>query len=122
MGDTHGRVGRVNTLAALTGRTVDVDADILLVDADRLDLVRLRVDEHAGRGGLDAALGFGNRHALDAVYAALEFEDGPGAVARRGLGLEGDGHVLHAAQVGFVEAEDLPREAGLIGEALVHAG
>ena len=50
-------------------RTGDVDAQIGLVDLHLLDLVGLRVDQHAGGRGVHAPLGFGDGHALHAVHA-----------------------------------------------------
>ena len=62
------------------GRAVDVD---LRGRSGRPDVDVLGLGQHRdGRGrGVDAPLGLGRRHALDAVRAALELEDRVGAVA-----------------------------------------
>src|SRR5699024_7506578 len=106
VGDADRGVGGVHALAALTGGTVNIHTDILLVDLDILDLVRLWVDQHTGGGGLHAPLGLGHRHALHSVDAALQLEVGPCSVAGGLLGAVGHGHVLDPAQVGLVEAQD----------------
>ena len=62
------------------GRAVDVDLEVVRVDLD-VDLLGLREHRHRRRGGVDAALGLGLGHALDAVRAALELEHRVGAVA-----------------------------------------
>jgi hypothetical protein len=69
VGDPHRRVGRVHALAAGAGRAVDVDLQVVVVD---LDLHVFRLGHHRDRGGrgVDAALRFGLRDALDAVCAA----------------------------------------------------
>ena len=67
-------------LAAGPGRAVDVDAQVVRVDLD-LDLLGLGRDQHAGGGGVDAALRLGGRHPLHAVHAALVLQPGPDALA-----------------------------------------
>ena len=87
-----------------------------------LDLLGLGQHEDAGRGGVDAALGLGDRHPLHAVHAALELQPRPGAVA----GLDGaprldrDRDVLVAAEVGLVAVEHLGPPAATLGVAQVH--
>src|SRR5690606_5917908 len=73
MRDAHGRVRRVDALAARPARAHDVDAQILVPDLD-VDLFGLghHGDRH-GRG-VDAALALGRGHALDAVDALLVLE------------------------------------------------
>jgi hypothetical protein len=68
------------------------------------------------------ALGFGDRHALHAVYAALELQPRPHAVGGIALAGDGDGGVLVAAQIRprFVEHGDRP--AVPFGVPDVHAG
>ena len=59
-------------------RAVDVDPQVVGVDGD-LDLLGLGHHQHAGGGGVDAALALGDGHALHAVHPALVLEPGPGA-------------------------------------------
>ena len=80
VGDAHGGVSGVHALSTLTGGTVDIDAQILVIDLHVFHLIRLWVDQHASRGGLNAALGFRHGNALHAVHAALELELGPRAI------------------------------------------
>ena len=61
------------------GRAEDVDAQVVRVDLD-VDLLGLRQHEHAGGGGVDAALRLGGRHPLHAVHAALELQPRPDAL------------------------------------------
>ena len=56
------------------------------VDLD-LDLLGLGHDQHAGRRGVDAALGLGHRHPLHPVHAALVLQPGPDALAGLGVPL-----------------------------------
>ena len=72
--DAHGRVGLVDVLAAGAGGAVGVDAQIRRIDLDLLHLVELRQDGDRHRGGVDAALRFGRRHALHAMRAGLELQ------------------------------------------------
>ena len=76
-------------MAAFAGGSVDVDADVFVVDFNGGDFVGFGVDEDPGGGGLDSTLGFGDGYALYSVYAAFEFEDAPGAVAGRLFGSGG---------------------------------
>ena len=62
------------------GGAVDVDPQVVRVDLD-LDLLGLGRDQHAGGGGVDAALRLGGRHPLHAVHAALVLQPGPHALA-----------------------------------------
>ena len=82
-------------LAARALRAIDVDAQILVVDLD-VDIFGLRQHRHGGRRGVDAALRFGDRHALHAMHAAFEFQlgvDAPAVHFQRG--------VLDAAEIAF---------------------
>ena len=121
MRDSHRGVRRVDALAALTRRTVDVDSQIGFVDLDRFDLFGLGVDEHAGRRCVHAALRLGDRHALHAMHSALELEPRPHTVGRVALAPDRQGRVLVAAEVrdGLVEHRDSP--AVPLGVSDVHA-
>ena len=78
--DAHRRVGRVDALAAVTGRAVDIDPQIVVVDLD-VDLLGFRQHRDARRAGVDSALAFRHRHALHAMDAALVAEVAVGALA-----------------------------------------
>jgi hypothetical protein len=80
VGDPHRGVGGVDALAAGARGAEDVDPQVVRVDLD-VDLLGLGQHQHAGRGGVDAALRLGDRHPLHAVHAALELQPGPHAVA-----------------------------------------
>jgi hypothetical protein len=47
--DPHGGIGDVDVLAARAARSVRVDAQILLLDADVDVIGQLRPDEHRGK-------------------------------------------------------------------------
>jgi hypothetical protein len=102
VGDAHGRVGRVDGLAAGAGRAVHVDLEVVRIDLD-LDLLGLRQHRHGGGGGVDAALRLGGRHALHAVRATLVLEPRERAVAAH---LEGVRAVGGVQRLGL-EAEPL---------------
>ncbi len=79
-------------------------------------------DQHAGRRGVDAALGLGRRHPLDPVHAALPLEPRPHAVPALGyaLGLDRDRDVLEPAEVGLLAVEHLGDPAVPFGVPQVH--
>ena len=93
------------------------------VDLELAGVVGLRHDEDAGRGGVDTPLGLGDRDALDAVDAALVLQVRPHPVLglHRSAGLDGQPHVLVAAQVGVGGIEDLDAPPLTLGVAGVHA-
>src|SRR5690606_30125100 len=74
VGDAYRRVGLVDVLAAGAGGTESVDPQVRRVDLHRLAFLLDRDDRHRRRGGVDAALRLGLRHALDAVGARFELE------------------------------------------------
>ena len=114
VGDAHGRVGRVDALAAGPGRAVDVDLEVVLGDLD-LDLLDLGHHGDGRRRGVDPPLRLGLGHALDAVGAALVLVDGERAVA-----LDGEHDLLEPARLALVRREDLGLEAAALGVAGQH--
>ncbi|GMA36659.1 hypothetical protein GCM10025876_28630 [Demequina litorisediminis] len=122
MSQAHCGVRGVDGLTAGARRAVDVDADVVHVEFEVLDLLGLRVHEHAGSGGVNAALRLGRGHALDAVDAALVLEVRPHAVLglHGTLGLHGHGDVLVAAHVRLGGLEDLGLPALGLGVLQVH--
>ena len=123
MGDTHGGVRRVDRLAAGAAGAVDVDAQVARVDDDLVVILDLGHDEHADGARVDAALRFGDGHALDAVDAALVLQVRPHALVGGGRSLRADrqGDVLEAPQfrVGRAHLGDAP--AVRLSVAPVHA-
>ena len=101
MGDAHRAFGLVDMLAARALGAIDVDAQILVVDHD-VDVLGFGQHRHRGRRGVDAALGFGHRHALHAMHAAFEFQLGIGAAA-----VHFQDRVLDAAQIAFGQSTSL---------------
>ncbi len=63
-------VGGVHPLAARTAGAADAHLDLVRLDF-QVNFLGLRQNRHAGGGGVDSALGFGLRHALDPVHPAL---------------------------------------------------
>src|SRR5690606_1049292 len=115
MGDAHRAVGGVDRLAARAARTVDVNAQVVLVE---LNVVVLGLGQHGDRGRrrVDAPRGLGHRHALDAVHARLVLE-----AAEHAAALDRDDHLLDPAAPGVADRERLERPAAQLGVALVHA-
>ena len=114
--DAHGRVGGVDALAAVTGRVVHVNAQVVGVN---LDLNVIRQDgEHlnAGKGGLTALLRVGGRDANEAMDTLLGAEHPVGVLPAHGerRAVKPDGLAGH----GVVDG-DLPASA--VAVALVHA-
>ncbi len=95
MGDAHGAFGLVDVLATRTLRTIDVDAQILVVDLD-VDVFSLGQHGNGRGGGVDATARFRHRHPLHAMHAAFEFELGVDARA-----VHFERRVLDAAEVAF---------------------
>ena len=124
MGDAHGRVRGVDALAPRSRGAEDVDTQVGGVDLELTGVVGLRHDQDAGRGGVDAPLGLGDRDALDTVDAALVLQVRPHPVLRLHgpAGLDGQAHVLVTAQVGVGGVQDLHGPALPLGVAGVHAG
>ena len=85
----------------------------LIVDIDVFDFGQHR---DRRRRGMDAAGGFGVRHALHAMHAGFEFQLGEHAAAAH----FGD-DFLEAAFAAFADRQDLRLPALLGGVALVHA-
>ena len=71
---------------------------------------------------MDPTLGLGDRHALDAVHAALELQPRVGGVTGldRAAGLHGDLDVLVATEVGLLRVQDLGPPPATLGIAQVH--
>ena len=115
MGDADRAVGGVDRLPARTRRTVDVDAQVLLVDLD-VDVLGLWKHGDGRRRSVDAAAALGRGHPLHAVHAAFELE--PGKDARPGD--RGD-RFLVSADLGRAGRDQLEAPALRFGEALVHA-
>ena len=96
-------------------RAVDVDAQVALVDLD-LDVFDLGQHRNGRRGGVDAALGLGRRHALHAVHAGLELHLRVDLVA-----LDPERDLLEAAALGLVRVDLLDLPLLELGVARVHA-
>ena len=116
VGDAHGRVGRVDALTAGAARAEDVDADVLLVDLDRVGGVDdgRHVDHRERR--LPAGLVVERRDAHEPVDAVLA---GERAVGVGRLDLEDD--ALDAGLLGLLPLVDVERVAVALGPAVVHA-
>src|SRR6185437_2735101 len=72
--DADGGVRLVDVLAARAGGAESVDAQVRRIQLDLLDLVLFRQDGNGDRGGMNASLRLGGRHALHAMGARFEFQ------------------------------------------------
>ena len=90
-------LGAVDVLAAGAAGAADLDAQVVGFELD-IDFLGFRQHGHGDGGGVDAALGFGGGHALDAVDAGFVFQEAEHLVA-------GD------FQDDFLEAADFRRAA-----------
>ena len=81
MGNADRRIGFVDVLAASAGGAESIDAQIRRIDHDLTDFIRFRHHRHRACRGVNAALGFGHRHALHAMAAGFEFQFRISAVA-----------------------------------------
>ena len=98
--DPHRRIRGVDALASRAPRAVDVDAQVVGVDL-HVHLLGLGQHRHGDGRGVDAALGFGGRHALHAVNAALVLEGAVGPLA-----LDHDDRLFHPSRAGGMARED----------------
>ena len=116
MGETDGRVGLVDVLAAGPRGAVGVDPQFLVVDGHLVgEVLEEGGDVHGGEAGLAAVLGVEGRHPHETVDAALGRENPVGEAALHDEG--------GRQQSGFLAGRrllDLHLEAPALGPALVH--
>ena len=117
VGEADGRIGGVNPLSAGTGCTEEVFTDIGRVQL-YVELACLGEHRYGGGRSLDTALGFGLRHPLHAVHAALVLHS---AVHSVGTGRKLEHYLLVAARgaealVGYLQLPALD-----FGIVLIHA-
>jgi hypothetical protein len=114
VGDPHRRVGGVHALAARATGAEGIDAQVLGFD---LDVHFLGFGQHGdrGRGGVDPAAGFGDRHALHPVDARFVPQAAVDALA-----LDRRGHFLEAADAGLALREHVDLPAPALRVARVH--
>ena len=72
MGNADCGIGRVDGLPAGSGRAERIDPKILFLDCD-LHFFRFRQNGHGDRRSMNASAGFGRRHSLHPMNAALVF-------------------------------------------------
>ena len=80
MEQIHGRFHLVHVLATGAAGAGGADLQIRGVDLN-LHRIGLRHHCHRGRGGVDPALGFGDRHPLHPVHSGFELEPAENAIA-----------------------------------------
>src|SRR6516164_1627331 len=116
MRDAHRGIGLVDVLAARPGGAIGVNAQIRRIDLDLIDLIELRQDRDRARGGMDAPLRLGGRHALHAMRARLKLQAGEGALA-------GDAadDLAEAAVLAGALAQHFDVEAFRFGITCIHA-
>lgn len=112
--DLDGGVGRVDPLAAGTAGATNFNADFIGADL-KFDFFGHRKNGDSGGGGVDAALGFGGGHALDAMDAAFMAHGGKDSLARQ---FEND--FFEPAQIGGAGGEGFKFPAAVFGVAAVH--
>ena len=72
MRNTHGAIGRIYALTAVTRASHHVDSQVVRIYLD-LAILYLRHNSYGNRRGMHATLAFSLWYALDAVSAAFEF-------------------------------------------------
>ena len=80
MRDSYGGIGRIHVLSARAAGPEDVDAQLGWIDLD-FHLIRLRKNGHGNGRGMDPALRFRLRYALDAVDAGFKLEPAEDALS-----------------------------------------
>ena len=104
--DAHGRVGRVDVLAALAAGAIGVDADVVRLDIDLDALVDFRRDKHAGERGMPALGLVEGRDAHQAVHADLAGQQTVGVFAVDAEGRRLDARLV--ARLIFVQRRRKP--------------
>ena len=115
MSQADGRIGRIDTLAAVSGSPHDIDPDILIRDIDIDIIIHLRHDGDGDGGGMNPAAGFRGRHALDPVDPAFIFKSGIGSLAR-----DHEVDIFHAADPDLFKIQGLRLPAPGFGVMDVH--
>ena len=113
MGDAHRAIRLVHMLPARARGAIGINAQILVFDL-HIHFLRFRQYGDGHGGGMDAPLGFGCRHALDAMHTAFIFQPGKNAAPRdlsRGT--------LDAAQFVFVIFQHFKTPAAPFGITLI---
>ncbi len=117
MGETHGRVGDIDVLAAGAGAAVRVDPQVFLVDVDlAAQVLEERHHRHRREAGLTPVLGVEGGHAHQAVHTAFGGHQPRGVTA-----LDDEGGGKDARLLAQVDVVYLQGEAPALDPALVHA-
>ena len=114
MSQTHRGVGGIDTLSTVTGRTHDIDTDILLVDL-YVHFLCLRHDCYGNGGSVNSSAGLGLGHTLYTMYAGLVFHHGV-----RALAVDHKGHALHTADADLVGLHQLHLPAAALRVMHIH--
>ena len=107
MCDANRGVGGVYRLTSWAGGAKYVNANLVLANFNLFWLINLRKNQYSGSRGVDAALSFGDRHALNAVNATFILHVGPNPIGWvGGIGLDCNLNVLDATEVRLSAVED----------------
>jgi hypothetical protein len=116
MRDAHGRIGRVDVLAAGARRTVGVDAAVALVDLDVDRVVDDRIDPDRRERGVTARIAVIGRDADEAVHARFGLQPAIGIVT-----LDEERRGLDARFFAVMDFQELHLVARTLGPAGIHA-
>jgi hypothetical protein len=114
--DAHGGIGGVDPLPARTARALHGDFQILRIEV-KVDLLRLGQHGDGDGGGVNAAAGLGDGHALHAMDATLEPE-----LPVNVLPADEEAHLLETAALAHATAHRLDLPAVRVGIFLIKAG
>src|SRR3954468_1274963 len=115
MRDAHRGAGFVHVLAAGAGRSVNVDAQILITNLDVDLLVHHRIREYRRETGVAPRLRVEWRDAHEAVHAGLRLQKSIGVLTR-----DLEDSPLDSRFFTLAHVEDLDLEATPLGPARVH--
>ena len=122
MSNTHGRVGCIHRLPAGTGRTVNINLQVVLTDLDLFGFINLRKYEHARSRRVNAPLRFSRRNTLNSVHAAFIFHVCPYAFGRFvGGSLDCYLGILVPTHIGTGGGNNLGLPALMLGITQIHA-
>ena len=115
MGQTHGRIGSVDSLSARAGCAEEILAYISGIDLD-IELAGLGEDRHGCGGSLDTALSLGLGDTLHAVHSGFILHNAVDSVVAGEL----EHHLLETSGSAGGLVGNLQFPSHILGEVLVH--
>src|SRR5882724_10829214 len=97
MSDTHSRVGCVDALSSMPSGTIDINANVSILDLDFNLVVSFWQDDYFGCRSMDTSIGLSDGNTLDTMCATFVFH-----AAVRAFAFDDEGDILHAPLFGII--------------------